>query len=110
MPGNPVSTMISFEMFARPMILALLGAVDAEHEIVTAKLADSITYKDDRRHFLRVRLDKDDSGYVAHLTGDQGSGILKSMVQADGLAIIPEQCSSLQQGTDVQVIILGDRL
>ncbi len=109
-PGNPVSTMISFEMFARPMILTLLGAVDAEHEIITAKLADSITYKDDRRHFLRVRLDKDGRGYVAHLTGDQGSGILKSMVQADGLAIIPEQCSSVEPGTEVQVIILGDRI
>jgi molybdopterin molybdotransferase len=108
-PGNPVSTMISFEIFARPMILALLGAMDTEHTTVTARLADSIAFKDDRRHFLRVMLDKDEKGYVASLTGDQGSGILTSMVKADGLAIVPEEWSSVDAGTHVQVILLGDR-
>jgi len=109
-PGNPVSTMISFELFARPILLALLGASDTEHPTIRAKLADPISYKDDRRHFLRVKLEKAEDGYVAHLTGDQGSGILMSMVQADGLAIIPETCSSVDRGMDVEVILLGDAL
>ncbi len=110
MPGNPVSAMVSFEMFARPMILALLGASDVEHCMVVATLEDAISSKDDRRHFVRVRLEEGENGYVAHLTGDQGSGILTSMVEADGLAVIPEQWRSVEPGAQVQIILLGDSL
>ncbi|HDL85235.1 MAG TPA: molybdopterin molybdenumtransferase MoeA [Candidatus Acetothermia bacterium] len=110
MPGNPVSAMVSFEMFARPMILALLGASDVEHRTVSAVLADTISSKDDRRHFVRVLLEEDERGYVAYLTGDQGSGILTSMVEADGLAIIPEEWRNAEPGVHVQVILLGDTL
>ena len=110
MPGNPVSAMVSFEMFARPMILTLLGASDVEHRAVSAVLADAISSKDDRRHFVRVRLAETEHGYLAHLTGDQGSGILTSMVEADGLAVIPEQWHSVEPGARVRVILLGDRL
>ena len=110
MPGNPVSAMVSFEMFARPMILALLGARDIEHRTVSAVLADGISAKDDRRHFVRVKLEESEGGYVAHLTGNQGSGILTSMVEADGLAVIPEEWRSVKPGARVQVILLGDTL
>ena len=110
MPGNPVSAMVSFEMFARPMILSMLGARDMEHRMVSAVLADEISGKDDRRHFVRVKLEETEDGYVAHLTGNQGSGILTSMVEADGLAIIPEDWSRAEPGARVQVILLGDML
>ena len=110
MPGNPVSAMVSFEMFARPMILALLGASDLTHRRVNATLADTIPEKDDRRHFVRVTLEEHAEGYVAHLTGDQGSGILTSMVAADGLAVIPEGWRSVEPGARVQVILLEDAL
>ncbi len=110
MPGNPVSAMISFEIFARPMILSMLGARDMEHRMVSAVLADEISGKDDRRHFVRVKLEETEDGYVAHLTGNQGSGILTSMVEADGLAIIPEDWSRAEPGARVQVILLGDML
>jgi len=110
MPGNPVSAMISFEMFARPMILTLLGASKVHHHTVNATLADGISGKDDRRHFVRVKLEEHEKGYVAHLTGNQGSGILTSMVEADGLAIIPEEWRSAEAGASVRVILLGDVL
>lgn len=106
-PGNPVSTMVSFEMFARPAIGKLLGARDLEAPMVIATFADSVPSKDDRRHYLRVRLEERDGEPIAHLTGDQGSGILRSMVEADGLAVIPEDWDHVAPGSQVRVILLG---
>lgn len=106
LPGNPVSSMISFGLFARPAIERLLGLPPSEPRSVQARLATPIERKDGRRHYLRVRLHRQGEGYLAELTGDQGSGILSSMVQADGLAVIPEDCSHLPAGATVQVILL----
>ena len=106
MPGNPVSAMVSFEIFARPAILALQGARDLEPLSVIATFADAVPRKDDRRHYLRVRLEERDGELFAHLTGDQGSGILSSMVKADGLAIIPENWDHVEPGAQVRVILL----
>ena len=105
-PGNPVSTMVSFEMFARPAILTLLGARDLEPFAVQARFADSVPKKDDRRHYLRVRLEEENGEFVAHSTGDQGSGILSSMVKADGLAVIPAEWDHVEPGAQVRVILL----
>jgi len=106
-PGNPVSTMVSFEMFARPAILSLLGARNLDPIVIWARLADEIPQKDSRRHYVRVRLEDRDGEYVAHLTGDQGSGILSSMVKADGLAVIPKDWDRADPGARVRVILLG---
>ncbi|MBN1813895.1 MAG: molybdopterin molybdenumtransferase MoeA, partial [Anaerolineae bacterium] len=57
-------------------------------------------------HYLRVQLRETESGYEATLTGDQGSGILDSLVQADGLAIIPEDVDHLHVGAEVEVLLL----
>ncbi len=106
-PGNPVSTMVSFEMFARPAILALQGACELDSVTVTAVFADAVATKDDRRHYLRVRLQEENGEFIAHLTGDQGSGILRSMVDADGLAVIPADWDHVDPGVRVRVILLG---
>lgn len=106
MPGNPVSAMISFEIFARPAILKMLGKTTWEKPTVEATLLDEIKRKDDRRHFLRVMLERRDGEYVAQLTGDQGSGILLSMVRAQGLAVIPEDVNRLPAGARVQVVMM----
>jgi len=106
-PGNPVSTMVSFEMFARPAILSLLGARTLDPVAIWARLADEISEKDSRRHYVRVWLEDREGEYVAHLTGDQGSGILSSMVKADGLAVIPEDWDRADPDTRVRVILLG---
>jgi len=106
LPGNPVAAMISTELFARPALLKMQGFTDWSHPKVAARLTQPIARKDGRRHYLRVRLLETDAGYEAMLTGDQGSGILDSLVQADGLAIIPEDVDHLQAGTDVMVILL----
>lgn len=106
MPGNPVSVMVSFEIFARPAIGKMLGLADLSHPTLTATLADPLKSKDNRRHYARVQVEWADGEYRAHLTGEQGSGILTSMVKANGLAIIPETWDSAPAGAQVQVIRL----
>lgn len=97
--GNPVSAMVAFELFARPAILKMLGKTRLDKPTVKATLLDEIRRKDNRRHFLRVMLEERNGEYLARLTGDQGSGILLSMVKAQGLAIIPEDADRLPGGT-----------
>ena len=106
LPGNPVSAMVSFELFARPAILKMLGKTRLAKPTVEATLVDGIERKDDRRHFVRVMLTWREGGYEARLTGDQGSGILLSMVKAQGLAIIPEDADRLPPGAKVRVMML----
>jgi molybdopterin molybdotransferase len=106
LPGNPVSAMVSFELFARPAILKMLGKTFLAKPTVKATLLDKVARKDDRRHYLRVMVEKQEGEYFARLTGDQGSGILLSMVQAQGLAIIPEGVDHLPAGARVQVMML----
>jgi len=105
LPGNPVSSTISFELFARPAILTMLGKTRLKKPTIDAILVDPIKRKDNRRHFMRVWLEKKDGRTYAHLTGDQGSGILLSMVQADGLAIIPEEMDHTPPDFPVKVMI-----
>jgi molybdopterin molybdotransferase len=106
LPGNPVAAMISTELFARPALLKMQGFADWSRPTVQARLTEPIARKDGRRHYLRVRLCQTDAGCEATLTGDQGSGILNSLVQADGLAIIPEEVDQLGTGDTVEVILL----
>jgi molybdopterin molybdotransferase len=107
LPGNPVSAMVSFEMFARPAIMTMLGAKGWQRPMVRATLMDSIPHKDERRHYVRVTLRLRNEVFQAHLTGEQGSGILSSMVKANALAIIPEDWSEAPAGARVDVMILG---
>jgi molybdopterin molybdotransferase len=106
LPGNPVAAMISFELFARPAILTMLGKTRLARPTVDAILVDEIKRKDDRRHYLRVTVEERDGTTYARLTGDQGSGILLSMVKADGLAIIPEDVDHLPAESPVKVTLL----
>ena len=106
LPGNPVAAMISTELFARPALLKMQGFTDWSRPTVRARLRQAIARKDGRRHYLRVRLCETGTGYEATLTGDQGSGILNSLVQADGLAVIPEEVDHLSAGAEVEVILL----
>ena len=107
LPGNPVSVMVSFEMFARPALLKMQGLTDWQRPVVTATLMDAIEQKDGRRHFVRVRLAWEDDEYRAYLTGAQGSGILSSMLLANALAIIPEDWDHAPAGARVAAMMLG---
>jgi molybdopterin molybdotransferase len=94
-------------MFARPALLKMQGRTDWERPVVAATLMDAVTHKDSRRHYLRARIEAQDGEYRAYLTGEQGSGILSSMVKANGLAIIPEEWTHAPAGARVQAILLN---
>ncbi len=106
LPGNPVAAMLSTELYAGPAILKMQGFAVWSWSTVRASLTEPIERKDRRRHYLRVILQETDAGYEATLTGDQGSGILNSLVQADGLAVIPEDAQHLPVGAMVEVMLL----
>jgi molybdopterin molybdotransferase len=106
LPGNPVSVMVSFEMFARPAILKMLGRTDLTKMTVPATLLDDAKGKKGFRYFLRASLEQRDGQIYARLTGEQGSGILLSMVKAQGLVIVPEDRDGIKAGETAQVMLL----
>jgi molybdopterin molybdotransferase len=105
LPGNPVSALMSFELFGRPALLKMQGKTRLAKPTIEAILVDEIKRKDDRRHYVRVTLETRGGETFARLTGDQGSGILLSMVRADGIAIIPEDWKRVEAGTRVRVMM-----
>ncbi len=108
LPGNPVSSMVAFILFARPAILKMLGQRALRKPEVEAILLEDAPAHPDRRRYLRAIVEQGTDGrYTARLTGPQGSGILSSMVRANGLAIIPESAyPAARAGTTVRVIML----
>jgi len=105
-PGNPVSSMVTFEQFGRPAILKMLGKKEFGKPTIKARSEDRINNRDKRRIFARVRVTKRDGQYLARLVGPQGSGILTSMAQANGLMIVPEDREAIEAGEEVQVQML----
>jgi molybdopterin molybdotransferase len=108
LPGNPVSSMVSFEQFIRPAILKMLGHENIFRRTVRARLGEGIEKKKGVRHFIRARIRVDGDGYAVMTTGEQGSGILKSMVRANGLIILPEDANVVRAGEIVTVQLLDE--
>ena len=132
LPGNPVSSFVTFELFVRPVLRRLAGHRDLSgRSVVRARLADDIASPLGRRTFARVRLVRDGAGagdgtaegggtadgsprdsgsprveWTAHLAGGQGSHVLSALAQADGLAAVPEDTEILPAGSVVDVIRL----
>ncbi|MEE8464862.1 MAG: gephyrin-like molybdotransferase Glp [Dehalococcoidia bacterium] len=106
LPGNPVSAMVAFEMFARPAIRTMLGKVRMPRPMVEGVLTGPIHNDDGRRVYARVEVELKDGEYRASPTGPQGSNILTSMSKANGLAICPEDSPSKNAGEVVQIIML----
>ena len=107
LPGNPVSAMVTFELFVRPALLAMQGRRRLERPRVHAIAADRIANHGSRWGYLRVSLEEREGRWRARLTGNQGSGILRSMVAADGLAVLPPD-TTLATGDEVEVILIRD--
>lgn len=105
LPGNPVSAMVSFEQFARPAILKMLGHTDLTKPTVRAILESSIS-NSGRRGFIRVVVTRREGKYYAGSTGEQGSGVLTSMAKANGLAVVPEGIYGVEAGEEVEVQML----
>jgi len=106
LPGNPVSCMVSFENFVRPAILKMLGQKEDNHKEVQAELEETITKRSGLRYFLRARTEWKDGKYLTRTTGPQGSGMLKSMAQANSLIVLPEEPRKVEKGAKVRVKFL----
>jgi molybdopterin molybdotransferase len=107
LPGNPVSSMVAFELFGRPSIFTMLGRSDWQRHVIRAIARDDIVNPTPRRFYARCIVKTGtDERYYADLTGPQGSGILTSMSAANGLAIIPETRSLARAGDEIEVMML----
>lgn len=109
LPGNPVSTMIAFEEFVRPVLLKTAGRRDIYPPVVDAVMMEPFRNHPGRTHFVRAIVDYQDGKYQVRPAGPQGSGILMSMVKANSLMVLPADCEKVEVGQIVRVQLLGSR-
>ena len=109
LPGNPVSTMVTFDLFVRPAIRKMLGHERLFRRPVAVVLEEPVSIGARLTHFLRATVRPGDDGrLLARLTGPQGSGILTSMARAEALLIIPEERSRVEAGDIVNAFLLTE--
>ncbi|MEV0439899.1 gephyrin-like molybdotransferase Glp [Streptomyces spectabilis] len=107
LPGNPVSSYVSFEVFVRPAVRALMGLPDVHRTTARARLstAQALTSPPGKRQFLRGRHDAE-AGTVTPV-GGSGSHLVAALAQADALIVVPEDTTSVEPGAEVDVVLLG---
>lgn len=108
LPGNPVSTMVCFELFVRPAIRKMQGHTLLYRRTVRTVTDEAIKTPGRLMHFLRAVVRETPEGWRARLTGPQGSGILTSMARANALLIVPEDADELPAGATLSALLLGD--
>lgn len=109
LPGNPVSTLVTFELFVRPIIRRMLGHTYLHRRPVPVTLAEPVRIGARLTHFLRAVVTVDDAGMtIARLTGPQGSGILTSMARANALLIVPEDRPRVEAGETLHALLLTE--
>ncbi|UDY37871.1 molybdopterin molybdotransferase MoeA [Dermatobacter hominis] len=109
LPGNPVSSLVSFELLARPGLLHGAGRTDLHRRTVRAAAAEDLRRRPDGKiHFVRVSVRQDeDLGFTVASAGGQGSHQMTAMAAADGLAVLPDG-DGVAAGDPVDVILLHD--
>jgi molybdopterin molybdotransferase len=105
LPGNPVSALMSFEVFVRPALLKLGGRRAWDKLEVRAELLEPM-HSDGRESYLRVVVERRGDGYTARAAGDQGSAVMTSLVRANGLLILPEGTREARPGERFPVWLL----
>jgi molybdopterin molybdotransferase len=106
LPGNPVSTLVTFEQFVRPALLRMMGHEKVFRPVVSARLDADYEKPAGRAHFVRVQLERRAGELWARESGEQGANILLSLVRADGLAFVPAGATRLARGEPVAVQLL----
>ncbi|MFK7895011.1 MAG: gephyrin-like molybdotransferase Glp [Myxococcota bacterium] len=106
LPGNPVSTAVTFEEFVRPALRKMMGHENVHRPVIRARLTDSLRKKAGRLHFVRVTLERSADGVRATPTGNQSSGVLTSLIRGQGLAVFPVDATELEAGSEVDVQVL----
>lgn len=110
LPGNPVSTMITFEEFVRPALLKMMGHTQVFRRTVRGILQDDVHKKPGKMHFLRVRVTCENGRYLATTSGDQNTGILKTMLRSNALALLPPDRTDFTAGEEVDLHLIDPTL
>src|SRR5262249_26229370 len=104
LPGNPVAAIVTFAVLARPLILRLAGATASPPRLLRVRADFSYRKKPDRRDYVRGSLQRDGDDIIAVKYPRDGAGILSSIVQSEGLAILDENTGALAPGTMVEFL------
>lgn len=106
LPGNPVSTAVTFELFGRPLIRKLLGHTRLLRPQIDVVVEDGVSDRAMRRHYVRAHVERRNGSFVAHTTGNQGSHITTSLLNANALIIVPEGGAEVYPGDTAKAIML----
>ena len=107
LPGNPVSTAVTFELFGRPVIRKMQGHKHLFKPQVDVITTDGIQDRPGRRHYVRAHVTWNGTSFIAHTTGNQESHVMTSLLNANALMIVPEDVVDLAAGSRVKAIMLG---
>jgi molybdopterin molybdotransferase len=106
LPGNPVSTAVTFELFGRPTIRKMQGYTHLLRPQIDVTVADGIHERVSRRHYIRAHVKQHGDHFIAHTTGNQGSNITTSLLNANALLIVPEGGTAIPAGGMAKAIML----
>jgi len=105
LPGNPVSSLVSFELFARPALLKVAGCSRIHRVRVRSRLLQPVERRAGREEYMRVQTSIRNDEFVSLPSSGQGSHMISSMVSANSLAVIPAEVGSLPEGARVDVLM-----
>lgn len=108
LPGNPISTMVTFELLVRPALKKMMGHRQVIRPFIKGTLAEDMHKKAGKLNFVRVRLEKTDRGYLALSAGDQHTGVLSTIVRSDALALLPLEATLVPAGTEVDLYTMNN--
>ena len=106
LPGNPVSSQVTFELFARPALRRMLGCKDLNRLTVQARLTEDASHNLGRQSYLRAIATQEENGWVVRPVALQGSGMLRSMTLANALLVLPADIPALTAGRTAAVLLL----
>ena len=111
LPGNPVAVMVTFLAFVRPALLRMMGSTRTAPPLLRATSTEAIRKKPGRTEYQRGTVTREaDGSLVARTTGNQGSGVLRSMVEANGLIVLHHQQGNVAVGDTVDVMVFDGAL
>jgi molybdopterin molybdotransferase len=106
LPGNPVSTAVTFELFGRPILRKMLGHTRLLRPLADVIVEDGVSERVTRRHYVRAHVEWRDGRFVARTTGNQGSNILSSLVNANAFIVVPEGGTVIHPGDSAKAMML----
>lgn len=106
LPGNPVSSAVTFELFGRPVLRKMLGHTRLTRQQVDVTVVDGVGEQAWRRHYVRAYVEWRDGHFLAHTTGNQGSHIMTSLLNANALVIVPEGGTEVHPGDTAKAMML----